>query len=82
MVDEINEAERCWIKAIQGESFHTEMKYLTANKPIGNPIRIKQFGLFLDQGILRCRGRLNNSTLSLSSKNLILLPYDHCLLNY
>ena len=55
----------------------TEIKYLTTNKPVGIPVRIKQFGLFLEQGILKCRGRLNNSTLALSSKNPILLPHDH-----
>ena len=47
-VDEINEVKTYWIKAIQGDSFHTEFKYLTTNKPVGNPIRVKQFGLFLE----------------------------------
>ena len=32
--------------------------------------------MFLDQGVLKCRGRLNNSTLALSSKNPILLPHN------
>lgn len=76
-VDGINEAEENWIKAIQGESFTAEIKYLTTNKPVGIPVHVKQFGLFLEQGILKCRGRRNNSTLALSSKNSILLLYDH-----
>ena len=66
-----------WIKAIQDESFCTEIKYLSSDKIVGGPIYVKQFGLFLDQGILKCRGRLNNSTLSLGSKNPISVPHDH-----
>ena len=68
------------IKAIQDESFCTEIKYLSSDKTVGGPIYVKQFGLFLDQGILKCRGRLNNSTLSLGNKNPISLPHDHQLL--
>ena len=76
-VEEINDAEEHWIKAIQAESFMTEIKYLTTNKPVGIPVRIEQFGLFLEQRVLKCRGRLNNSTLALSGKNPILLPHNH-----
>ena len=76
-VEEINEAEEYWIKSIQGESFIAEIRYLTTDKPVGTPVRINQFGLFLEQGVLKCRGRLNNSTLALSSKNPILLPHSH-----
>ena len=54
-----------------------EIKHLLAGKTIGGPIRINQFGLFLDEGILWCRERLNNSTWELNSKNLVLLPHDH-----
>ena len=75
-VNEINEAEEYWIKSIQGESFIAEIRHLTTKKPVGRPVRINQFGLFLDQGVLKCRGRLNNSTLALSSKNPILLPHN------
>jgi len=35
----------------------------------------------LDHGILRCRGRINNSTVSVESKNLILLPSKHHVVN-
>ena len=40
-------------------------------------IRVKQFGLILQEGILKCYGRINNSSLKLSSKQLILLPHNH-----
>ena len=36
---------------------------------------MKQFGLFLDDDrALRCKGKLNNSSLDLGSRNPILLP--------
>ena len=80
-VEEINEAEEYWIKAIQGESFVAESRSLTTNKLVGIPVCIQQFGLFLEQGVLKCRGRPNNSTLALSSKNLILLLHNHPYVN-
>ena len=75
--EEIKESEMYWIKAIQQESFSAEIKHLISNSTVGGPVRINQFGLFLDEGILKYRGRLNNSTLDLSSKNPVLLPHDH-----
>ena len=37
-----------------------------------------QFGLFFDENqIMRCRGRFNNSSLQLGTKNPILLPHNH-----
>ena len=42
------------------------------------PVRVKQFGLFIDDlGLLRCQGRINNSQLSATSKRPILLPPKH-----
>ena len=79
--EEINEAEEYWIKAIQGESFAAEIKSLTTNKQVRIPVRIRQFGLFLEQGVLKCHGRLNNSILALSSNNPILLPHSHPYVN-
>ena len=39
---------------------------------------ISQFGLFMDSGgVVRCQGRLGNSTLNLGSKNPILLSPKH-----
>ena len=36
---------------------------------------MNQFGLFLDDDhVLRCKGRLNNASLNLGSKNPIFLP--------
>ena len=42
------------------------------------PIRVTQFGLFLSQDqIVRCKGRIGNSSLQISTKFPILLPAKH-----
>ena len=76
-VDEINRAETYWIRTIQAKSFASEINFLR-NRNQSKPLRVEQFALFLDdEQILRCRGRINNSTLSLSTKNPVLLPSSH-----
>ena len=76
-VDEINRAETYWIRTIQAKSFASEINFLR-NGNQSKPLRVEQFALFLDdKQILRCRGRINNSTLSLSTKNPVLLPSSH-----
>lgn len=43
-----------------------------------NPPRVGHFSLFLDDNmVLRCCGRINNSSLQPESKNPILLPPNH-----
>ena len=57
--------------------------------PKGTPLapgilasKIIQFGLYLDEaGVLRSRGRLNESSLPLDSKNPIFLPNNHSFVN-
>ena len=42
------------------------------------PVLVQQFGLFLDEkNVLRYKGRVNESTLSLSAKLPTLLPSKH-----
>ena len=74
---EMNYAELVWIKAVQCCSFGHEIHFLTSpSSPC--PALVHQFGLFLDdQQVLRCRGRLNNSSLCLQSKNPAILPRQH-----
>ena len=57
--------------------FLQKLDNLTRSNPAGTSVRINQFGLFIDQGVLKCCGRLNNLTLALSSRNPILLPHNH-----
>lgn len=76
---EIYQAESIWIKSIQGSSFSKEIDFLST-RSLGSSATtyVSQFGLFLDeQCILKCKGRLNNASLDLGSKNPILLPSRH-----
>ena len=73
---EVKRAELMWIRSIQGASFGKEIAFLfSENAKTTAPIYVQQFGLFLDDDhVLRCKGRLNNASLNLGSKNPILLP--------
>ena len=71
----MNTAEVLWI---QLKSFSVEITYLSSKSKHLPLTRVSQFGLFLDDlHLLRCRGRINNSQLSTTSKNLILLLSNH-----
>lgn len=81
-VDEINNAEKILIKSIQGEYFKVEIGYLEACKAkktgLKVPLYVQQFNLFIDhEGILRCRTRVNKSSLQQSSKTPVLMPSKH-----
>ena len=79
---EVKQAEWYWIKTIQGNSFEDEIKFLTKKSQLSPPPRVKQFGLYLDDvGILRCKGRLNNADLPITSKNPVLLPSKNDFVN-
>jgi len=70
--NEMTEAETFWIHSIQHlSSFKCEYHYVF--RPSGSrPLLV---GLFLDEKqVLRCRGRINHSELSLSGKQPALLP--------
>ena len=73
---EVKLAELMWVKSIQGQSFSNEISFVaTGNARTVAPAYVQQFGLFLDDDhVLRCKGRLNNGSLNLGSKNPILLP--------
>ena len=79
---EVKQAEWYWIKTIQANSFEDEIKFLTKKSQLLPPPRVKQFGLYLDDvGILRCKGRLNNADLPITSKNPVLLPSKNDFVN-
>ena len=63
----VKRAELMWIRSIQGASFSKEIAFLSLeNAKATAPIYVQQFGLFLDDGhVLRCKGRLNNTSLNL-----------------
>ena len=73
---EVNHAEVCWIGCVQSQNFKEEIECILKDDSSGS-IGVKQFGLFLQDGMLKCYGRINNSSLKLSSKQPILLPHNH-----
>jgi len=76
----MNKAELSWILAIQAKAFSIELLHLKSKAKHVPPVRVSQFGLFLDSsGLLRCQGRINNAQLPTSSKQPILLPSSHLL---
>ena len=75
-VDEISTANIRWIKDVQRPRFQDEIKCLQNSSKKSSIIR--QLGLYLDNGLLCCGGRLDNSTLSVSAKHSYILPTKHC----
>ena len=74
---ELKPAETSWIKAVQASAFEKELSHLKHGKETSVPARVQQFGLFLENGVIRCRGRINKSTLEKNCKNPLLLPSNH-----
>ena len=76
-VDELTAAEKLWVRSIQASSFKDEVRCLFRMNE-KETILVKQLDLFKDQeNIIRCRGRIDESSLSLSEKQPILLPSKH-----
>ena len=76
--EDFNKAELFWMRSVQTEAFAPELLYLESQNQDTPPIRVSQFGLFVDRsGLLRCQGRINNAQLSLATKNPVLLPSSH-----
>ena len=76
---ELKDAENLWIQSVQASSFSDELSFLTRKDSKSTPpIRVPQLGLFLDDdGIIRCKGRITNASLSASARTPILLPAKH-----
>jgi hypothetical protein len=75
---EINTAENIWIRSIQNVSFPSEIEYLSSKSQGSIPNRVRQFGLFIDeQKLLRCEGRINKANIPRESKDPMLLPAKH-----
>ena len=73
--EELQRAENVWIRAFQKRYFPTELAYLTSKKKSWRPALVSQLDLFLDTDrIIRCKGRLQNSTMSESAKYPALIP--------
>ena len=55
---EVTSAEELWIKAVQVSSFDEEMKFLRDRRQnkILSPTYIAQFGIFHEDGVVKCKG--------------------------
>ena len=75
---DLKKAETLWIKPVQATPFFKEIEFLTRKdqKSIP-PIYVSQFGLFLQDGVDKCKGRLNKSSLPANTRNPVLLPAKH-----
>ena len=63
---------------MQASSFTKEIEFLQCKDPkLTPPTYVAQFGLYRQEGVLRCKGRLNNSPLPENSRNPILIPASH-----
>ena len=73
--EEVRSAEELWIKSIQYQSFPDEICHLVTARKLPEPPLMRQFNLYLDDsGLMRCRGRIQNSLLNQEAKTPILLP--------
>jgi len=73
--ESISRAEQRWTKAVQRQCFPREWQELTRGT---KEVRLKQIILYLDdQGVIRCKGRLGESSLPEGANNPILFPAKH-----
>lgn len=80
-----------WVKQVQSQTYRNEIRILQelsgndpktqaelSKKTLRNDKLIRQLGLFLDDDLLiRCRGRIQNSSLGYGAKHPVLLPKKH-----
>ena len=56
-----------WLKLVQEMEYAEESRFLM--EKIGKaPELVKKLGLFLDEGFIRCKGRIDNAELSYSAR--------------
>jgi len=77
-VNELQDAELCWIRVIQQQEFHEEIHSLSKFKTLPIKSRILSLTPFLDSSqVLRVGGRLRNAQIPVSQRNPILIPRHH-----
>jgi hypothetical protein len=75
--NELRNAEKLWVRSVQYSCFQEEHDHLFGLNTKESQL-IKQLGLFADvEGIIRCRGRINQSSVPQSVKQPVLLPSKH-----
>ena len=75
---DLKEAEHLWIRSVQASAFSKEIAFLLSkDHSSAPPAYVTQFGLFLVDDIIKCKGKLNNALLPVNTKKPILLPAKH-----
>ncbi|XP_064482842.1 uncharacterized protein LOC135395675 [Ornithodoros turicata] len=72
---ELQRAEKCCIKLVQGKAFSEEIAAVLSNKPLPTWSTLQGSKLFMDiSGVLRVAGRLHHSDLPYDQKHPVVLP--------
>ena len=71
---DLEDAERIIVKHVQKEHFLPELKELTAGREVLCASRLARLSPFMEDGLIRMRGRLTNSSLDWASKHPLILP--------
>ena len=67
-----------WLRVAQKESYEKEIQFITDRKGKA-PDLCKKLGLFLEDGLIRCKGRVDNADVTYAAKFPILPPKKHWL---
>jgi len=74
-VEEIDEAEKTWVKTVQAASYKNELATLLKGKFVAKGSSLSSLNPFIDEhGVLRVGGRIKHSLLPAESKHLVILP--------
>ncbi|XP_076095349.1 uncharacterized protein LOC143066242 [Mytilus galloprovincialis] len=81
--EDISLAMDLWIKDTQQDRFVKELEHISLNPKVKSLPLVQQLRLYLDEnGIIRCKGRIQNSSLEENAKFPILLPKNHKLTDF
>ena len=77
VIDEIQEAERIWLRELQQDAYPDELRQLRSGHQIAKQSKIYGLSPFEKDGLLKIKGRLQESDLSSEEKHPIILPTEH-----
>ena len=75
---DLKEAENLWIRSVKTSSFSKEIAFrLSKDHSSTPPTYVTKFGLYLEEEMIKCEGRLNNASLPVNTINPVLMPVKH-----
>ena len=77
--EDLREAELAVVKYVQKENYSKEYWLLLDNKAIPKASNIYKLEPFMNNGIIRAGGRLQNSAIPISLANPMIIPKDHAI---